>query len=134
MCEECRTGICALFDGLVRGYFTEFRPELLPRPGEFDLSEKKRPKYMPADVGNAPESAATKDGFSKMADAADGIGFTRMEFLTELSNRSGYGEWIMKWAGGEIPNGIVRKIILTCAEDVLKEHGARPEMSMKLAA
>ena len=124
MCQECRTGICAMFDAMVRDYFREF----------WSAEEEGRPKYMPLDVRNAPESAATKTGFADMASAADGIGLTRMEFLAELSKRSGFGEAIMGWAKGKIPNGLARKIILTCAEDILKERGARPEMSMQQAA
>ncbi len=139
MCEECRTGICEIFDNLAREYFRDFPPtdETIQKfLNEFPLmaSEYRRRKYMPMDVENAPKSAATETEFSKMADAADGIGMKRMEFLTELSSRSGFGDAIMAWAKGKIPNGLARKIILTNVEDVLRERGAKPEMSMQLAA
>ena len=126
MCSTCETMICAMFDRLAADYFRSFPP--------VERDEHRRPKYMPADVSNAAESAASKNGFSEMADAADGIGMTRMAFLTELSQRTGFGDAVMGWATGKIPNGLVRKIILTAAEDILRERGASPEYRMAEAA
>ena len=139
MCEECRTGICEIFDNLAREYFRDFpltRQSIEAFLGDLPemFREYRRRKYIPMDVENAPRSAATETEFSKMADKADGIGMSRMEFLTELSSRSGFGEAIMAWAKGKIPNGLARKIILTNVEDILLERGAKPKMSMQLAA
>jgi len=129
MCKSCITGICAFFDALVADYHRDFPPA----PAH-DEERVRRPKYMPMDVSNAPESAASKDGFNNMALAADGIGMSRMEFLTGLSQRCGFGAAIMGWAQGKIPNGLARKVILTAAEEILRENGAQPKRTMQDAA
>lgn len=124
MCEECRTMICAMFDALVLDYFREFPP----RPQS--LEEARRSKYIQMDVRNAPKSAQTTTGFKEMVEAATGIGYTPGEFMAELAKKSGFKDHVHNWARGKIPNGLARKIILTCAEEMIREAGAKPTMSL----
>jgi hypothetical protein len=127
MCQECVTDICLVFDRLVAGYYQDH-----PAPRE---DEHKRDKYMQMDVRNAPQVAADFGTLKELIDRAPGINFQPWEFKTELAKRSGFGEQIEAWANADkIPNGLARKIILSCAEDILIERGARPERSMKEAA
>lgn len=127
MCTQCVTDICAVFDALVADYFREFPPA-------FEEAGHRRPKYMPMDVGNAPHSAADFGTLKELIDRAPGIGFKPWEFKTELAKRSGLGEQIEEWANqGKVPNGLARKIILSCAEDVLLERGARPQLTLRAA-
>ena len=127
MCQECKTDICVMFDNLVRDYHRDF-------PSELRDDEERRKKYMPMDVSNTPKSAQTHSGFNDMIQAATGIGYTPGEFMNKLAKKSGFKDHVHSWARGTIPNGLARKIILTCAEDMLRKRGARPEMSLLEAA
>lgn len=124
MCEECRTGICAFFDALVDDYHRDF-PPAIPRQEDL-LTEAKRPKFMPMDVSNAKDSAATKNNFSQMVYASDEIGLRPVQFLTELFRRSGFSFTIVGWMDGAVPDSLGRLVILTAAEKVLRKRGARP--------
>lgn len=124
MCEECRTQICAMVDALISDYFRDF-------PQECVSEETHRPKYIPMDVRNAPKAATNENAFKDMVDAADGIGYTSGEFMGELAKRSGFKDHVHGWAmKGKIPNGLARKIILTCAEEMIRERGARPALTL----
>ena len=116
-----------MFDNLVRDYHRDF-------PSELRDDEERRKKYMPMDVSNTPKSAQTHSGFNDMIQAATGIGYTPGEFMNKLAKKSGFKDHVHSWARGTIPNGLARKIILTCAEDMLRKRGARPEMSLLEAA
>lgn len=126
MCATCETLICVLFDNLVRDYFRDF-----PVPQE-DV-RARRPTYMRLDVRNAEESAATKTGFKAMVEAATGIGYEPGEFLAVLAEKSGFKDHVHNWARGTIPNGLARKVILTCAENIIRERGAQPTLSLLAA-
>ncbi len=126
MCDTCETLICMLFDALVSDYFRDF-----PEPQE-DAS-RQRATYMRLDVRNAAESAATKTGFNAMVEAATGIGYDPGEFLAVLAEKSGFKDHVHNWARGTIPNGLARKIILTCAENIIRERGAQPTLSLLAA-
>ncbi len=127
MCDTCETLICVLFDNLVRDYFRDF-----PEPQE--AARAYRPTYMRLDVRNAAESAATKTGFKAMVEAAAGIEYDPGEFLAVLAEKSGFKDHVLNWARGIIPNGLARKVILTCAENIIRERGAQPTLSLQLAA
>ena len=99
-------------------------------PVQLGDDEVKRKKYMPMDVRNAPKSAQTMNGFNEMVQAATGIGYQPGEFMNELAKRSGFKDHVHNWARGKIPNGLARKIILTCAEEMIRERGAQPQMSL----
>ena len=125
MCEIC-DGICRIFDALVSEYYRDFPPIS-------EEEERNRPKYMPLDVRNAPKAAASFTALKDLLDRAGDIGFRGWQFKAELVKRSGYGEWIDSWTNGKVPNGLVRKIILSCAEDIIRERGAQPSLSLKAA-
>lgn len=127
MCDTCETLICAAFDALVVDYYRD-------HPPAFESEEERRLKYMPMDVRNAPKSAQTTNGFNDMVEASTGIGYTPGEFMNELTKRSGFVEQVPNWARGKIPNGLARKIILTCAELIIRERDAQPTMSLLEAA
>lgn len=128
MCDECLTDICVVLDALILSYWRDHPPV---REGE----KHKRPKYMQMDVRNAPKAAAEFDTLKELIDRAPGIGFKPWEFKTELANRTKMGDVIEDWANHDkIPNGLARKIILSAAEDILRERGARPQHSLKEAA
>jgi hypothetical protein len=127
MCNQCGANLCAIFDRLVADYFRDF-------PAASPEEERQRPKYIPMDVRNAPDSAGDFASLTKLVEHAPEIGLPRMTFLAELSERSGFGNAIQMWMREKVPNGLVRKIILSCAEQILREHGAMPTMSMQLAA
>lgn len=130
MCNACETAICAIFDALVAGYYRDFPP---PMPRNHD-GEHVRPKYMQMDVTDAPKVNANFESLAELIKRAPGIGFKPWEFKTELAKRSGFGEQIEAWANQDkIPNGLARKIILSCAEDILLERGAQPRLSLKAA-
>jgi hypothetical protein len=121
------TDICAVFDALAARYYRDF-------PVVTNENEYRRKKYMPMDVSNAPRAADGFDTLKSLIDRAPGIGFEPWEFKTELAKRSGFGEQIEAWANQDkVPNGLARKIILSCAEDILLERGARPQLSLKAA-
>lgn len=127
MCDTCETLICVLFDVLVRDYFRDF-------PARQEDVPAHRPTYIRLDVRNAAESAATKTGFKDMVEAATGIGYDSGEFLNVLAAKSGFKDHVHNWARGTIPNGLARKIILTCAEKIIRERGAQPTLSLLEAA
>ena len=87
------------------------------------------------DVTNAPKAAAQFDTLKELIDRAPGIGFKGFEFKRLLAERTQLGEHIEAWANqGKIPNGLARKMILSCAEDILRERGATPQYTMAQAA
>jgi hypothetical protein len=120
-----------MFDELASDYWRAF-PRQAPR--NFMEAEPKRSKYVQMDVRNAPKSAMKPKGLAELVEHADDLGITREAFLQELSDRSQYPGPIEEWLRGKIPNGLIRKIILGNVEDILREHGARPAYSFKMAA
>ena len=126
MCIDCG-GICTVLSRMIGDYHREF-------PAASHDTEDWRPKYVPMDVQNAPKAAIDPAGLADMLEHVEGIGMSRLEFATELSRRSGLGEQVENWIHGRIPNGWARKLILINAEDIVREHGAHPVMSMQEAA
>src|SRR3989344_113984 len=99
-------------------------------PVREDDEKHKRPKYMQMDVRNAPKAAAEFETLAELIKRAPGIGFKPWEFKTELATRTQMGDVIEAWANqNKIPNGLARKIILSAAEDILLERGAKPQYS-----
>jgi hypothetical protein len=131
MCEDCGGRICALFDDLISDYWQTF-PRRAPKA--FAEIEPKRSRYVPMDVRNTPRSAMKPLGLLQLVEHAGDLGITREEFLEDLVNRSQYSGPIQDWLQGKIPNGLIRKILLGNIEDILREHGARPVYSLKMAA
>jgi hypothetical protein len=131
MCDECGGRVCAMLDGLIADYWRDF-PRRAPR--DFNLAEAHRPRYVPMDVRNAPKSAERPMGLLELAEHADDMGLSRDEFVSELKLRSQYAGPIDGWLSGKLPFGLIRKIILTCAEQILREQGARPQYSLLQAA
>ncbi len=128
MCNDCVTDICAVLDALILSYWRDHPPT---RENE----GHKRPKYMQMDVRNAPKAAAEFDTLAELIRRAPGIGFKSWEFKTELAKRTRMGDVIEAWANEDkVPNGLARKMILSAAEDILLERGARPQYSLKQAA
>jgi len=128
MCTDCVTDICAVLDALILSYWRDHPPVQ-------QNTEHRRPKYVPMDVTNAPKAAAQFDTLKELIDRAPGIGFKGFEFKKMLAERTGFGEHIEAWANqGNIPNGLARKMILSCAEDILRERGAKPQYTMAQAA
>ena len=131
MCEDCGGRICALFDDLISDYWRTF-PRRAPKA--FAEIEPKRSRYVPMDVRNTPKSANTQKGLSELVAHANDLGITSEEFLEDLVNRSQYPVPVQEWLQGKVPNGLIRKILLGNVEDILREHGARPVYSLRLAA
>lgn len=127
MCDICELSICLFFDMLVMEYYRDNPPVSADE-------EVRRPRYMPMDVRNAPQAAQSANAFSDMVEAAEGIGYAAGEFLNELGRQTGLPEQVVNWARGRVPNGLARKIILTRAEMMIRERGARPELSFLEAA
>lgn len=133
MCDVCETRICMLFDELVAGYYRDF-PNEQPRNTAFD-TDVRRSKYVSLEIGTRAEADETLNRFKDMVEAAVGIGYDPGEFMNRLGEMSGYGDWVRDWArNNKIPNGLVRKIILTCAEKLIRENGAAPRLSFAQAA
>ena len=129
MCTDCVTDICAVLDALILSYWRDHPPV------RQDGKKHKRPKYVQMDVTNAPKAAAQFDTLQELIKRAPGIGFKGFEFKKLLADRSGLGEHIEAWANQDkIPNGMARKMILSCAEDIIRERGAKPKYSMAEAA
>ena len=128
MCTDCITDICAVLDMLIISYWRDHPP--LQKD-----NEHRRPKYVPMDVANAPKAAMELDTLKQLIERAPGIGFKGFEFKKLLAERTGLGEQIEAWANQDkIPNGLARKMILSCAEDILRERGATPKYTMAKAA
>jgi hypothetical protein len=129
MCDDCATDICAVFDAMILAYWRDHPPV------RTEDDKHKRPKYMQMDVRNAPKAAAEFETLAELIVRAPGIGFEPWEFKTELAKRTKMGDVIESWANeNKIPNGLARKIILSAAEDILLERGAKPQYSFKQAA
>lgn len=89
---------------------------------------------IPLDVRNAPSAADGFNSLSQLIARAPGIHLSPEAFKQELAMRSGFGEAVEKWASAaKVPNGLARKIILTCAEEILRERGARPSLTLLAA-
>lgn len=120
MCTRC-DGICLMFGRLVLD---------LQRDSQPVRSAPERPTFIPLELGrehNVPHEYASLDDLIKLAPE-------RWNFKETLAARSGYGKVVEAWANRDrIPNGCVRKIILTCAEQILRENGAKPEISLLAA-
>jgi len=128
MCPTCVTDICAVLDAMILSYWHDHPPAR-------EEDGHRRPKYMQMDVRNAPKAAAEFDTLAELIKRAPGIGFEPWEFKTELANRTKMGDVIEAWANqNKIPNGLARKMILSAAEDILLERGAKPQHSLKQAA
>lgn len=129
MCTDCVTDICAVFDAMILAYWRDHPPV------RQDSDKHRRPKYMQMDVRNAPKAAAEFETLAELIKRAPGIGFKPWEFKTELANRTQLGGVIEAWANEDkIPNGMARKLILSAAEDILRERGAKPQYSFARAA
>lgn len=130
MCTTCETEICAIFDELVAGYLRDFPPILAAD----ERPSRRRPRYMPLDLSDPVESEASKHRFNDMVQASVGIGYDPGEFMNVLAERTGFGDQVRNWARGKLPNGLARKVILTCAETLIRERGASPTQSLLQAA
>lgn len=126
MCDTCEALICAPFNTLVSDYFRD-HPHLAAEP------EAYRSKFMPLDVRNAPKSATSTSAFKKLVAGATAIGYTPEEFLATLSSRSQFSEQVANWMEDRLPNGLARMVILTCAEKIIREAGAAPELTLLAA-
>jgi hypothetical protein len=111
---------------MISDYHREFPPAI---QRELD-TEVHRPKYVPADVGNAPKSAMNPRGLQDLMDHVDDVGLTPLEFRQLLDKKTQLPEKIREWLEGKTPNGLMRKIILAAAEMILREYGARPQYSL----
>lgn len=129
MCDTCETAICLLFDELVRDYYIDFPPRLPHRE-----PSSSRPKYVSTEFSGTARAAASEERFGEMVQAATGIGYESGEFMAELGRLSGYKEHVHNWARGKVPNGLIRKIILTRAEMMIRERGAQPTLTLRQAA
>lgn len=128
MCTDCVTDICAVLDALILSYWRDHPPAQ-------EKDGHRRPKYVPMDVTNAPKAAAQFDTLQELIKRAPGIGFKGFEFKKLLADRTGLGEHIEAWANQDkIPNGMARKMILSCAEEIVRERGAKPQYTMAKAA
>lgn len=126
MCAVC-DGICPFFEALVAAYF-----RAVPHPPAFEVETSRR-TFMSMELPNAPDAATETRQFADLIDHADLIGMSPDEFRGEIATRSGLTEQVGKWAMGIMPNGWARKLILTNAEDIIRERGAHPELSLLAA-
>ncbi len=119
MCTQC-DGICLMFGRLVLDLRRDSQPV---------QPQSERRTFIPLELGrvhNVPHEYTSLGELIKMVP-------DRWNFKKELATRSGYGEVVEAWAKGWVPNGCVRKIILTCAEQILRENGAEPAVSLLAA-
>jgi hypothetical protein len=134
MCVECQTDICGFFDILVRAYFAGVALQLNHGADELGAPRKRRPKYHVLNVSDKVRSEETKTAFAEMVARAPGIGLAPGAFIGMLAERSGFKKQVHEWAREKIPHGFAREVILAAAEDILRERGAKPEMTLKIAA
>ncbi len=130
MCTTCETQICVIFDELVNSLMRD-EPRIFRQvPAEAPT----RPKYLIMELSDRSATEAIEGRFNDLVNASTGIGYSPGEFMHELGERSGYQEQVRNWARGKVPNGWVRKIILTRAEMMIRERGAAPEQTLLIAA
>jgi hypothetical protein len=119
MCEQCMTDICLFMDRLIEW-------ELSGKPGreaafKMDVTDK--------------DLAVPATAFREMVEAATGIGYQPGEFMNELGLRSGFKDGVSNWARNAVlPNGLARRVILQCAEMIIRERGAQPNLTLLKAA
>ena len=127
MCEDCG-GICAIFDRMIE--------DAIRASGRtVGFSEGYRSRFHSTNVKGITGADGPKDEASlhDLVEEAACIDMTPQELEAELSRRSGLGESISLWIREKrVPSGMVRKIILTNAEDIIREHGARPKHSVSM--
>lgn len=119
--------ICSFFTPLVAGYF-----RATSHPPAFEV-ERGRRMFMAMDVTDAPDAATESRQFADFLEQAHRIKMTPEELHEAIASSCGFVEAVANWANGVVPNGWVRKIILTNAEMILNERGSYPELSLLAA-
>lgn len=135
MCEDCG-GICAVLDRLILSHLAmtgQPTPEVSAED-YLNAGGTKRKYFHPTEYIGARSGDDTMSFFDFIEEAAR-IGMTPQQLETEIASRCGFPEAVSSWIREEkIPNGMVRKIILTNAEIVVRKHGAKPQMTLLEAA
>lgn len=120
MCDECGAIICAIFDRMIARELSLLGADIGTHRG-----------VHPTNVAKATGVSDTND-FHRLVGQSMDIGLTPQEMETELIRRTGYPDAVSQWIKEKkIPCGLVRKIILTNVEAILRERGARPARSAK---
>ncbi len=118
MCIDCG-GICAVLDRMIDEYLSSGHEE---GPGRRFF----HPTSVPGQTG--PEDTTA---LSDLIEQAACIGMTPQQLEDELISCSGFAEPVANWVREQkVPNGMVRKIILTNAEMIIRERGAQPSKSL----
>ncbi|MCA9367957.1 hypothetical protein KC887_06895 [Candidatus Kaiserbacteria bacterium] len=122
MCDHCGAVICAIFDRMIMREVA-----FLAVAARF--SEGYRPKYYSLNVAGIT-SGEDADRLSELVARAEDIGMDVVSLEAEICARTKMPEPVKMWIRDEqVPNGLVRKIILTNVEEILKERGAQPQRS-----
>lgn len=127
MCKDCG-GICARLDAMI----AEFLEHLGER--EIGFSAGYRSRFHSTNVTGIT-GPADMTALSELVEEAACIGLTPQQLENELIRSTGFGTAVQEWIRKQkTPNGLVRKIILTSAERILRNHGAQPELTLLRAA
>ncbi len=117
MCEDCG-GICAVLDRMIDEYLRMVD------------GGRHRRFFHPMEIPGK-NSATDSTTLSQFVEQAACIDMTPQELEAELVKRSGFAESVQGWLQEKrVPNGMIRKIILTNAEMIIRERGARPRLTL----
>lgn len=138
MCEDCG-GICAILDRMILEHVTMSGkpPEELREIGEMldGVNREKSRYFHPTEYVGGSTSWDDTANLSDLVEQAACIDMTPQDLEDEIAKRCGFVEAVKSWIQEKkTPNGMIRLIILRNAELIIREHGARPQLTLLEAA
>lgn len=120
MCTSCG-GICAIVDRMIAEYRRQVTQE----------AESSHRRYFHPTEASGMSGGEDTTSLAKLVEEAACIGMTPQELENQLKHDSGFAEPVAAWIQErQVPNGMVRKIILTNAERIIREYGAKPQLTL----